>query len=476
MPRNEGARALPVAALALVAILALAGVWARWLRPPASPRRPSVILIVIDTLRDDFLGSYGFPGPISPHLDRFATEAVRFENAYAPAPWTKPSVASLFTSLDPWSHGVLSHDGHYGADDATDALPAEAETLAEAMRAAGHATAGFVSNPWLLERYGFGQGFDHYADEVVGQTVSADALLEQARRWLAGRDPAQPFFLYLHLMDVHGPYDPPREDVRAVLRAPGLGPGRAIAAEEYDSIKPYLRGPDWTQGRRGRRTETWRAHYAAGVRALDRALGRFLGELRDDGLLDEAVVMVTSDHGEALGDHGTWDHGDSLHEHQIRVPLLLRLPGGRRGGTEVAPAVSLLDLMPTLLGLAGAPVPPAAQGRDLGDLARGRAKGGDEPVYATGVKSRPGLAAILWRRHKLVEDGDQRALYDLATDPDEHTDLSERAPAMTSELAARLARHRQERARGPRLRPAEAPLDRGVRDKLEALGYLAEEE
>lgn len=442
------------------------------------PTRPSVIVVLVDTLRADYLSSYGFEGDISPNLDAIAAEAVQFESCFAQAPWTKPSVASLFTSLHPSVHGVTDQDGQFaGADGEAggNALPEEAATLAEALSAAGYRTAAFVSNPWLHRNYGFAQGFDIYDDSGAGNTAPAEDLLVRVRQWLEYDDDDTPFFLYLHFMDVHGPYRSDASDYAALEGSPGLGPARALTASERNRIPEYLQD-DGDGAAHGDATQltAWRARYAAGVRRFDRVLGGFLAELRETDVLDRSVLVVTSDHGEEFVEHGGWDHGYKLYDHQIHVPLLVRNPGGANGGRRVSDVVSLVDLIPTLLTTAGAEHPEGLQGRDFSPLLRGETAPTASPSISSGVKLQPHRFAVRTDRYKLVADADGtiHGLFDLEADPAEQRDVSEGEAAVVADLLDRLGGHVDRMtARGP-LDPSVAPLPDELRERLRSLGYV----
>jgi len=466
-------------ALSIVAFMVLGGYLVpRWLGSLLTPRHPSVIFVLVDTLRADYLGAYGFDGPVSPNLDRLAGEAVLFERAFAQAPWTKPSIASLFTSLAPETHRVLTHDGKFGAtagdDGSTGALPAEATTLAESFAAAGYATAAFVANPWMLREHGFAQGFEVWDQgQPMGLPRRAVGLLAAARQWLAARDPAKPFFLYLHLMDVHGPYEAPEEDWLAVRDSAGLGPDRVLTLEEQGQLRPYLLRAPWAQQEGADRLRTWRGRYAAGVHAMDRQLGRFLSGLETSGVLDDAIVVVTSDHGEELADNGGWDHGHRLYDHQLRVPLLIRLPGGAGGGHRVHEVVSLIDLMPTLLAQGRIAAPMGLQGRDLSPLLDGGDRGDVGASFAGGVKWNPELRSLRLPDWKLIADGarGEAQVFDLARDPHEQHDVATEKPADRERLQAQLDAHVQDLAARPVLATESGAVSEEMKQRLEALGY-----
>ncbi len=339
---------------------------------PPPPERPAIVLILVDTLRRDYLGFHGFEGAISENLDWLAKESTVFENAFTQAPWTKPSIASLFTSLYPETHGLDNHEGLFGARGnealTTGVLPAEAVTLAEALKGAGYRTAAFVANPWMEGRYGFDQGFDSY--EVV---ETLPEILARARSFVS--EPG-PFFLYLHFMDVHGPYDASEEDFEAMRESGSLDPLETPPAG--GRLPPYLEGISWFGEEdlkerdfgellsfRLTRSETARARYAGNVRDFDRRVAPFLNELRNSDRNDDTILVLTADHGEELLEHGGWDHGFNLYDHQLRVPLLIRAPSARDSGRRANRAANLVDVLPTLLALVKVKTPEGIEGRDL---------------------------------------------------------------------------------------------------------------
>jgi arylsulfatase A-like enzyme len=429
-------------------------------------------MILVDTLRADYLGMYGFEGNVSPHLDRLAKSAVVFRNCFSQAPWTKPSIASLFTSLQVPVHQVESHDGKFGSRVArgmTDTLAAEAVTLAEVLKNGGYATAAFVVNPWISVRHGFGQGFDVFDTESKGNGVKGDPVLAAAAKWIEAQPPTQPYFAYIHLMDVHGPYNAPQADYEAVQDSPGLGQSRELTRSEFVGIPGYLRRARWVDAR-GRDLRIWRGRYAAQVHAMDRRVGGFVKQLRALGALDRAVFVITSDHGEQLFEHGQWDHGYSLYDEELHVPLIIRLPGAQAGGHSVEQGVSLVDVMPTLIGLAGLPAVDGLQGKDLGPLLQGD-DGESLPSYASAVKNKPTLQSARTDSHKLIRDTQtgERQLYDLEEDPGERQVVDD-AAALARMEAVLAEQAERNRARG-KLAPGRGRLSEVVRERLRALGY-----
>jgi arylsulfatase A-like enzyme len=447
-------------------------------RGPLADARPSIVLIVVDTLRADYLGCYGFDGDISPNIDALAEESFVFNSCSSQAPWTTPSVASMLTSQLPDLYGVglpadAPRDHRQWRRQWSPAIPGSATTLAEQLHASGYKTAAFIANPFLIDGLGFDQGFEVFdTRRARAADRSAERLFEDSVEWLERALEARaPFFLYLHLMDVHGPYNAHQRDFVAVRNSPGLGSDHRLSNDEYDRIQPYLRQPDWTKQPEARFVRTWRGRYAAGVRAADRQIGSFLDRLRTHPRWADTVVIVTSDHGEELFDHGNWDHGFSLYQHQLHVPLILRLPGSERAGRRFEGPVRLLDLAPTLLGLVGIRPTADDQGRDL---LEGDDDSGPQPVFASCNKERPDEAAVIVGSDKLIgdlESGSHR-LFDLASDPGETTDLwsqTNETAVLLEHLLQRLRSSRQLSASGsqPTIELTDEQLE-----QLRQLGYV----
>jgi tetratricopeptide (TPR) repeat protein len=411
----------------LVAVVGLAVVAGCRRAPPvqAYPAAP-VVLISIDTLRADRLPAYGYGAGRTPALDAFAREAVLFADAYSHAPLTLPAHASMLTGLLPPRHGVRDNVGFTLRPQAT---------LATRFKAAGRPTGAAVSAFVLRAQTGIAQGFDYYEDalelegplEALGELQrDGGVAVEALGHWIAERK-GTPFFAFLHLYEPHTPYAPP-------ARHAGL-------ASPYDGDVAYA----------------------------DELVGRFLDRLRTLGLYDGAVVVVTADHGEGLKDHGEEEHGIFLYREAVHVPLLVRLPGGARGGTRIQGAVGLTDVAATLLDLAGLP----AQGLDGRSLREAVASGRVEPrpVYAETLYPRYHFG---WSELYAVTDLPLRYIhaprpevYDVKGDPGETRNLvSERASAATA-MGAWLARTV---TLGDVTAPEEVSAE--AREKLQALGYI----
>lgn len=452
-------------------------------------RPSSVIFVLVDTLRADYLGSYGFQGDISPNLDRIARESVVFEDCFSQAPWTKPSIATLFTSLDPLAHQVLSHRGQYNQPEVevrtdgkikTDVLPGSVTTLAEAFHHAGYATAGFVANPWIRQEVGFAQGFERFEDNFAANGTDADVIIDAARAWLEHRPKDKPFFLYLHFMDVHDPYDAPDADYEALKDSPSLGKPQTLNAGNLSkgllrSLRPV--GAHWADPDKPERLQlrTWRGRYAAGVRAFDRRFQVLLELLASSGLSRNTTLVITSDHGEELYEHGGWAHGLSLFDQELHVPLIIRPPGGLAGGKRVSGLVGLIDVAPTLTAFQGLTADRAWRGRNFSAALSGSSGRVEQSaIFATAVKWEPALAAVRTKSFKLMRDrsSGSEKLFDLTKDPAELRDVKAKNPAMTEKLRKLLADHLARTAKNTAARPKEVEIDKATTERLRALGYI----
>jgi arylsulfatase A-like enzyme/tetratricopeptide (TPR) repeat protein len=417
---------------ALPALLILAGI--SGCSRERAPRRPSLVLVTLDTVRADHLGCYGDRQAVTPSLDRLASEGLRFANASSAVPLTLPSHTSLLTGLLPPHHGLRNNG--------VGALRPGTATLATLLAGAGYRTGAFIGAFVLDHRFGLKTGFEVYDDEIerdpkAGPVLEAERpgseVVDRALAWLA-KDDARPFFLWAHLYDAHAPYTPP---------------------------------PAWRARHPGR-------PYDGEISAVDEQVGRILEELRRRGLDGRTVVAVVADHGEGLGEHGERTHGLLLYEPTLHVPLLLRVPWAVKPRVVETP-VSLVDLAPTLAGLLGRPFPGTLDGRDLSKalLAGGEPAPGElyaETRYPAIFGWSP-LSALRRRDLKYIA-GSRPELYDLRRDPRERESLLQRPASPAPEargFAARLAAI--EASAVTTARPLAA--DAETRAKLASLGYVA---
>jgi arylsulfatase A-like enzyme len=433
--------------------------------PREAPPPPNVLVVVVDTLRADRLGAYGSTRGLTPFLDGLAARATLFERAYAPSSWTLPSVASLFTSRHQGQHGIYGY---------ASILSNEEVTLADSLTAGGWLAGGLSANPILFRRLGWGQGFDAW--QRLGDTnghgahVDAQGLGVRALDWLdVNRRPGQPAFLYLQYMDPHAPYLAP-EPYRSRLLPPGT---REEAVEEANrTVMAFPSSPLPAE-----QTALLSALYDAEVAYVDRELGRMFDALAARGFLERAVVVVTADHGEEFQEHGGSMHGRSLFKEVVRVPLLLLAPGVA-GGRRIEQPVSLLDVAPTILELAGLPAEPRFMGRSLAPLLRGAAQEPEPVVLELGrnpevaTDDRVHAVGLVEGDRKLVGRPDGSfSLFDLARDADERMPLDPETQPEGPELVRALedARATWSAQPGPG-----GPLTDDQRRQLRALGYLRE--
>ena len=426
-------------------------------RPPQPPI--NVLVYVVDTLRFDRLSAYGYERDTSPRLDELAARGTLFANAYAPGASTGPSVSGLFASRHPSElRAFLKPSG--GA----------ALTLAEAFSAAGYATAAFQANFFLSKPLGFGRGFDLYyvsraRREGRWRPLRAEKLHARVMQWLDAR-PAQPFFLFVQSMDVHE-YQP-------------LSPFRERFSRDGEPLR-WLTDEEFMAMLDGEEGEITRLGdlYDATVAYNDHEIGRLLDALRERGLHDRTAVLVTADHGEPLGQRGHYMHGQSLHEEIVHVPLILYLPW-QAGGRQVETVVSLLDVAPTLLDLAGVPVPVDFQGSSwLEARPAGEAPavlGARVPLKFANLIETPAAWYMRQGPWKLMMDLERVRLFHLPSDPGEEHDVHQENPVQAAYLASQLSRHspafQKDWRKPPSLEEGLTAEEREqVEEALRALGY-----
>lgn len=434
--------------------------------------RPSILVYMIDTLRAREIGAYGADVTQTPAMDAFAAESVLFENARTPSSWTRPAVASLLTGLPPSVHGIETFH------DVLSYCGSSLERLPELLRAQGYSTGAVVANPQVDPIFGFEPGFDTFealyeartdrsAPRVEEMISTAPTVVERARRFIESAPSDRPFFLFMLTIDPHGPYAPPPPydsmyDARLVGRSMA-GPGG------FDELRQRMEA--------GRSSPELLAQYRGEVSYADAAFGDLIAWMRDRGILDDTLVVLTADHGEEFAEHGDKGHGKTLYEEVVGIPLILRHPGSFEQGRRRAENVDLMDLGATLVAVAGARPPDDWPGRDLrGSLAPSAV------VSTSRLRDGHQYMALTRGRFKLIENEQTRAteLYDLRLDPWERRPLDQARqsePAATG-LAIELERERQQSATlRERLVDCQGSLEEdelpeGVRERLESLGYI----
>jgi arylsulfatase A-like enzyme len=434
----------------LVLVVALALGLAACGEPPPVPRdqiperlrelgQPNIVFVLVDTLRCDWTSPYGFDIDTMPELDRWAKRGVTFERVRAQSSWTKVSMASTLTSLWPRSHGVQK---------STDGLAPGAFTLAEAFQGAGYRTWGIQTNGWLDQSFGFQQGFDRYTFPVTAGAMRfqksmiwphGDRVLEEMGRFLESRQDDQPFFLYVHFMDVH----------------------------------QYAAPPEFQKYGRGTREQ-----YLASIRWVDDVLQRMREMLEAEGLLGRTVMLFGSDHGETFGENGVHGHAINVLTPVLRVPLVMRFPFAVEP-VRVREQVRNIDIAPTLTQIAGIPEPATFEGSGLIPLVVGAEVSGDRVSYASlpevlfpNAHLQASVNDGSWSFTRNLDEEDGREyLFDRRVDPDENVNLLSLEPEQALRMRGLLDAYLASEPR-PDTVESDVRIDPTIADKLRALGYL----
>ncbi|HVD91734.1 MAG TPA: sulfatase-like hydrolase/transferase [Vicinamibacterales bacterium] len=415
-----------IGVVALVAVAIWTGVFWRWRGASAAPG--PIILVSIDTLRADHLPAYGYTKVRTPNIDALAAGGVLFEHAYSHAPQTLPAHTSILSGQLPFEHGVRDNVGF--------TVKPGQWFVQKALHDLGWPTGGFVSAYVLRAATGINQGFDSYDSDLppssgelsIGQVQrDGDQTLAAAEKWLDGRDPGKPFFLFLHLYEPHKPYAPP---------------------ERFSMYEPY----------------------DGEIAHADEIVGRLLDRLRASDLYDRSTIVLLSDHGEGLGDHGEQEHGLFLYTETIHVPFVVKT-AGRHSARRIATPVQHIDLVPTILDLAGAPRHAELRGRSLRPLLDGTGTLADAGIYSEALYSRyhfgwSELYALTDARYRLIR-APRDELFDLERDPKESTSIAAERPqvrqAMRAAVETLIARSS--------IAPPSAVSDED-KQRLSALGYV----
>ncbi len=434
MTVRRQAAVVVLAMAACIAVLYIKGLW-----PFACPIR-NVLLISIDTTRADFFGCTGRQGGITPHIDALAGEGILFENVISPVPETLPSHSTMMTGTNPIFHGVHRNENYR--------LGASSETLAERLREEGFTTGAVIGSFVLDKIFGLDQGFDTYNDRFDEGSSSiginerrAEEVSREAVEWLAGKGD-RPFFLFLHYFDPHMTYDPPEPFASRFANSP----------------------------------------YAGEIAYVDHCIGQVVAALKERGLYDSTLIIVTSDHGEMCGEHGELTHSFFIYQSAIRVPLIFKVPG-HQGGARKTGLAGIVDIVPTVCALLGIEPPLDTQGIDLsasfGRSEMNRADSAEsgaerdlfcESMTPTAFKGNPLFGLVTQDGWKYILTT-RPELYNLSADPSEEHNLvgteRRRAEALRQRLEQLVGE--QSRAEGTE---GEVSLDANSRKRLESLGYV----
>lgn len=304
--------------------------------PPAAPSRPDIVVYLCDTLRADHLGAYGYERETSPNIDRLAADSIVFERALAPSSWTKASTASLLTGLYPTQHNANDRDSR---------LPGGIKLLSERLQELGYHTIGIITNPFVSNTFGFKKGYDEF--EFIGRAV-AEELIVRVNAALDARPKDKPLFLYVHSIDPHSPYSPPAPHKQAFTKTPSIGvPDSLSPASTVKQLRAVIDS------------------YDSEILYHDLSFGELVDRLKSDGIYDDCMFWLVSDHGDEFAEHGRGGHGRQLFDESLHIPMILKLPGNQRAGKRVTALSSLIDVVPTVMGYLGEFPPDESEGLDL---------------------------------------------------------------------------------------------------------------
>ena len=398
----------------------------------AEEKSPNVLLITLDTTRPDRLGYHGYNQARTPNIDHLADNGTIFLNAYTSVPLTLPSHCSLLTGTYPLFHGVRNNGFYY--------LPPELETLAEVLKGKGFETAAFVSSFTLDSRFGLNQGFDFYddnfqEDEILKNFRSerrADKTYASFSAWLE-QNFLKRFFVWIHFFDPHLPYDPP-----------------SPFKEEF-SANPY----------------------DGEIAFVDFYLGKIMEKLRDKNILQETLIVITADHGEALGERREIDHGLFLYDNTLKIPLLFYSESLKLPRKRISSRVRIIDIMPTILDLLSLPIPDQVQGTSLRPFFYGhRNQDLDcyiETYYPYENFGWSPLEGVIFDKWKFIR-APKLELYDLSNDPNEQLNLAAKNKKITAKLKERLTKYKTNLTFN--LRRSKRALFQEEQERLRSLGYL----
>lgn len=433
----------------------------------SAPAIRNVVVFLIDTLRADRLTPYNPETRVrTPALSRFVEAATTMGGAHSQENWTKPSVATLLSSLMPWQHTAIESES---------VVPRSVELLPERLQAHGFHTGSFIANGYVSDRFGFGQGWNTYRNYIrEGRRTRSEFVAADVLAWLDARPEESPFFLYVHTIDPHVPYRPPARFLE-LYGEPGYR-GRVDFRRDATFLENVKLG-------RIRLADADRRHlealYDGEISYHDVHFGAILEGLERRGLADDTLVIVTSDHGEEFWDHGSVGHGHSVYEELIRVPMFVRIPGVTDGLRRVDAPVGLVDVVPTVLEALGKPLPDDLSGHSFLALLRGEDSGA--PRFTVSGFMNNWRTAVTGRTKLIQRANGSFRLFDLVDDPGEEQDVASERPIAArlarGLLGLRLAETRARRRRGsrrsrPTHRSEATEIDPELAAQLRALGYV----
>ena len=432
--------------------------------------KPNIILIISDALRSDHLGCYGYSRNTSPNIDRIAREGIIFNRAYAQSNWTLPSTGTLFTSLYPISHNILSKKK---------SVPKESKTLIENLKVAGYRTAGFSKSPFFWGNFGFRRGFDHFYlgqsnfickswPSVISNILKRlfmptdENLTRQALSWIKSNK-SHKFFVYFHYMATHVPYRIPKAYEKIYVKE-----------DIPDRIYSPFHSVEITPAQKRNLID----RYDGTIRFIDDQIGKLVDLLQSLDLKEDTLLIIAADHGEAFGEHGDWEHGHTLYQETIKIPLIIWYPKIRYNQIVSNELAGLIDIKPTILNIVGIKQSEIYQGKDLisqitKEDSLYQQKGSREEIFSEG---RRGLRCIITSTNwKLISKKTKRKieleLYNLEQDPQEKHNVVNLYPEIAKNLQKRLTSRFKEFEKQA-LKPAKASISAETRRRLKSLGYI----
>jgi len=443
--------------------------WANPIIYRPNQEQVNVILISLDTLRADHLGCYGYTRPTSPALDALTQDAALFAHTYAQSPWTLPSHMSMLFSLNSASHQVYFNDQQVDAS-----LP----SLATFLKDQGYITFGFTGGGYVSSIYGFAKGFDWYDEPVGGRKAplgmdEAERMFQFTSDWL-GKNKDKPFFLFLHTFQIHGPYASPSPWNEMFLDE--------NAGWDKLALRNFLdnQGEDYPFSAAEKANII--ALYDGEIRYTDDVLiGPLVARLKELGIYDNTLLIITSDHGEEFDEHGGWLHGRTVYDELIRVPLVIKFPDSAYMGKRIESKSRLIDIMPTVLEAAGISYNKnSIEGKSLYSFLKGSET--EDRVFISDLAHKnvpdpcPALIATNKNNLKLIIEKSKDGVksieaYDLARDPHERNNIFKRTQTLREEIMQELNAYYAEKAKLQRNKQR-IRMDKELEEKLKALGYL----
>lgn len=455
----------PAAAVSLVVLLLLLNISAYIYTKMPPAKGPNVVFIIIDALRQNHLGCYGYNRNTSPGIDELARQGVIFNHAYSSSPWTKPSVASLFTSLHPNNHRTLNH---------YNMLPEQTLTIAEVLKNNGYSTyflnAGNVS---IGKRFNFHQGFDYYFSERIDAALLTDKFLSLVPKMGNKR-----FFAYIHYMDTHLPYNKNKYNemfVKNKPKEPPFEPGNI----NHNIVKDLDVSHRLSPGDK----EYLGSLYDGQIRFVDENIKRIAAALRNNNMLENTLVVITSDHGEEFWDHNNFEHGHSMYNELLGIPLIIL--GNRLKPLKLDTPVRLIDLLPTVINILGINDNHYhLKGTSFLNLLVGEKEGPGRPIFAMGTLYGDEKYCLIKDNRKIIiNTGDKKGkknlvgckskskleFYDMAKDPLEKENLANAQPKNAARLKNILDKFMMDKSAFKNKRTT---LDKKTKEQLKSLGYL----